>query len=190
MKPLIHFALLFAVVLTGCTISRTTTRKDSRFAADLTSRGMLQSGKVTTLHGSTYRARAIRLEGDSLIFMKVPSRTAPVEAIPEVVRIGSNDLLDVDFVDHGNGALEGLAFGVLGGFVVGFALGASSAHQPCEGWFDWTCGTPSQVGAGFGLALGLPSGFIGLIGGAIRGKHHRFEFTDREPGRHQLRRNR
>jgi len=185
MKSLIHSALLLAVFLTGCTISKTTTRQDDRFAAELTRVGMRQTGKVTARDGSTYRARAIRIEGDSLTFLRVASRRTPAEAVPEVVHLGLNDLFDVEFVDHGNGALEGLGLGTLGGFVVGFAIGATSAHEPCEGWFDMTCGSPSEVGGAWGLVVSLPSGFFGLIGGALRGKHRRFEFTEHGPRRYR-----
>ena len=139
----------------------------------------VDDGAIATRDGNQYRARAIRMDGDSLSFLTVPSSAAGANNVPEVVQIAASDIETIEFLSHGTGAVEGLLFGAAAGFLVGFTIGAVEADKHC-GWDDVLfCGDPASVGRRFGL----PSALIGLIGGAINGKHYRFDFRARRTPR-------
>jgi len=177
-------AWLFSVLFTGCTITKVVHHGDDDFASKLNQRGLYKTGTVAASDGRMFEARAIRLDGDSLTFMRVWDRRIAAVSSPEVIKMGAHQVRDIKFVDHGNGAIEGLLFGAVGGFAVGFGIGAASAHESCEGFLDLTCGSPASVGAGFGILFAMPSALVGLIGGAVRGKQYRFQFNPTRPIRY------
>jgi len=175
--------LPLAIVLTviGCATTRVSYRDDADFVSTMNARGDKATAKVVMKNGTTHEARALRLEGDSISFLSavVAPAKAVAETAPEIFRFAADEVHHVEFVSHVNGAVEGLSRGAVGGFLIGFAFGAATAHRPCSTWFDLTCGSLLEVGAAYGMLLGAQSALVGLVAGGIKGRRYRYDFVPR-----------
>ena len=176
-------SLILAVVVTatGCTSTSVTSRNDADFETSINKRALTRTAKVTMRNGRRYEARDLRLEGDSVSFLNKHPEPAGSGTHPIVTRMAADEIFQVEFVSHGDGAAEGLFKGLLSGFLTGFAFGAAAAHEPCEGFLDFTCGSKLGVGSGFGVVFALPGAVVGLVGGGVVGRRYQYVFNPTHP---------
>lgn len=150
-RPLLLLALVAAVCLTGCAGTRTFRPDDARFTRRHIDG---RSGTVTLRSGIAYRAKALHVTPDSLLW--VDEATLARSGVP------AHDVTRVDVrsprLTVGRTALAGVLVGVLAGTVIGYAVARDFDVTPNE-----ALGPALVVGA-----FGMPSGAVyGALGGAL-----------------------
>ncbi len=164
---------VLAVLLVGCTHTRilNVSAADARAAInERASRGdaiiTLDTGeRVTT-------SRSLHVAPDVVTWIDPAS--------DEIRSVSPSELVSVQFLSRGRGALEGLGFGFLVGTVVGAALGAAVTSDDC-----FTESDPCPIGgAVVGIVLfGVPSAGVGALVGVARGARYVYKVPPPGSGR-------
>jgi hypothetical protein len=143
--------------------------------------GFLLSGCVTTVHLQSIadihtkidgRSGVIRLRGASTgidaddLAVDADSTSYFDRAIGRRVLVATADVTQVDIVQRGGGAFEGMVLGTCGGAAVGLAIGAA-------------CRRPNAHPDFAGLAGLMIGGAVGCVSGVTLGviRGHRFVYT-------------
>ena len=151
--------LLLSVLLlaTGCTHQRVVAPADVDSVVDLNQRAGQHNVTVTLANGAVYDGRALQMAADSTSWL--------VDDTQEVKRVATSDVVKVEVLDRGRGALRGAAKGGLAGGLLGATtLLLVSSCSDCL-FEDAGVGDALALGAVYGLYMG----FGGLVVGAILG---------------------
>ncbi len=159
--------VLIAILHLGCAQTYMVTSDGTTSYADVNERATEHDAIVTLRSGEQHVARNLRVLGDSTSWINPETGT-------NVQRITA-DLVRVQFIQNGQGALLGLAMGGGVGAAVGFMLGNPGGSQTSTCTLSDLCllddmsGPFALIGAGFGALVGA------AVGGKV-GVSHTYEF--------------
>ncbi len=160
------FCFLFVIIYSGCShvhILKTGPEGSAQFPDEI-------NHKKTTLTlrgtGDFTDVRLIRMTPDST-FWKLTNG--------QILKASSGEIAQIQFVNRGRGALEGLGIGVLVGGITGAVIGLASGNDN-EGFIRFSAGAKALMGAVFFGALG---GLIGTPIGAAAGSRDIYHFENR-----------
>jgi len=120
----------------------------------------------------------------SRVSLSLAAEAVPAAPGPRGPSIDPSNLRGYETKRRAAGALEGLGFGILGGFLAGALVGAASGDDgPCHN-DDGGCVMFSSGDKALGLGLigAIPGALIGALIGVCMGQTDRYLFTD-EPAR-------
>ena len=162
MKTISHFFILSIVCFCAC--SSTYRLKDDDLTINELA-GDLRNESVTIVlsNGEKHSGYNLILI-ENLLYWK-DSRSDTTHSIPV------NKVSKIIDKQHGQGALDGLGYGFLGGFTLGAIIGIAATdpdHQSSE-FMDATPRDYGEGALGYGLVFAIPSALVGLPVGAITG---------------------
>ncbi len=170
-------SLLLLSVL-GCTNTSTIGFEEGqannvRALKELNKRAAKYPTTITLVGGNQFRVDALNVTPDSTSWLDPNSRA--------VESVATSQVVDVRFKNHGQGTLEGLGLGILGGAATGAFLGfVDGDDPPCERGAFICFRSTAQDKAAILAFLGAPiGGFIGMLSGAARGKTYVYQLVTR-----------
>lgn len=156
MKNLISILLLPLIIFYNACTSNYIIKKD---ISSLNILNEKLTGEMATLimtDGKKIDGKNIVITGDSIFYTDIESRFFSGELTSNINKIV--------ITDHGRGAMEGLGYGCLSGFLIGAAIGAASFDPDDTGFL--VPNNRFDAALTGGIVTGIPFTVLGLIFGA------------------------
>ena len=134
---------------------------------------------VILISGAGFQAQGVLVTPDSTSWLD--PRTDDLRTVP------TEQVLELQLVSHGKGALQGFGIGVLSGAVTGAFLGIADGDDPRSDGFNIMRFSAAQKAAMGAVVLGGLGGLAGLPLGASVGSRDIYRFEASHPGKPWLR---
>jgi len=162
-------AIAAALLLTGCTHTRTFDIASSNAQTELNARAEGETTTLTLQTGESVSAQSVSVAPDMTTW--IDPATGDVRSVP------TREVATVRFDNRGRGALEGLGWGAAIGAVAGVLVGAvDGATDDNEGEIEVY--SPIGVMGLSVIALGMTGGLVGTAVGTIRQKRTVYDLTE------------
>jgi len=163
-RLLLIIPLCFAL---GCTHTREITKgNQAEYFQEINNYDGGRTMTVNLTDNTEFNTNFLTVAGDSTFFMYGKTNNIKAVKTSEIREISQNYT--------GNGFLEGLACGALGGFTFGFFIGLASGDDT-KGFISFSAETKAFIS---GIGLGLLSGTVGSVIGLTAGSNYKYMFRD------------
>lgn len=155
--------IMVACVLAGCACARVVdTDQSSGAYADINQTAQQETAWVQLRDGQTIQATDLHVASDTAVY---------VDENGQMQSVATEEIAQVTFIRHDQGALEGLGIGVLVGAVAGGLIGAATYDGP-----EIITNSRASSAAVYALVLNVLTAPIGVIAGVARGSRVVYQF--------------